>query len=155
MPTADTMDDVMISLKGYGECCHSFQSTQQGQWREVTSYLSSRGYKAPHPPPHPPDPEGTHKGLVQVGHFLLELWRLDVGVGQAHHNHTPEWRHIGAKGTWGSQGPGHRTRSSPTTAAELTTPVLKLCSVVLPLPPHPIPPGKRFFSQEIQSRPGN
>lgn len=32
---------------------------------------------------------GSGKCLVQVSHLLLQLWRHDVGVGHAHHDHTP------------------------------------------------------------------
>lgn len=32
---------------------------------------------------------GTHEGLIQVSHLLLQLRRPDVGVGHAHHDHTP------------------------------------------------------------------
>lgn len=31
----------------------------------------------------------THKGLIQVRHLLLQLQGFDVGIGHAHHNHTP------------------------------------------------------------------
>ena len=59
-------------------------------WWEVPAYLSPQGYRAlPALSSRPPNTGGTRKGLIQVGHLLSELRRLDVGVGHAHHDHTP------------------------------------------------------------------
>lgn len=94
------------------------------------------------PMPSPSGTRVTHKGLIQVCHLLLELWGPDVGVGHAHHDHTPrEGGGAQDNGMWGPQGPEQRARSSPTssTASSISPTALKLCSVVLPLPPHPIP----------------
>lgn len=43
---------------------------------------------------------GTHKRLVQVSHLLLQLWRHDVGIGHAHHDHTPRAEAHMSRGTW-------------------------------------------------------
>lgn len=80
----------------------------------------------------------THKGLIQVCHLLLELWGPDVGVGHTHHNHTPrEGGSTQDNGMWGPQGLVLTHMSS--TASSLSPAALKLWSVVLALPPHPIP----------------
>lgn len=31
----------------------------------------------------------SRKGLIQIGHLLLKLWRFNVGVWHPHHHHTP------------------------------------------------------------------
>lgn len=92
----------------------------------------------------------THKGLIQVCHLLLELWGPDVGVGHAHHNHTPrEGGGTQDNGTCDPQGPGQRARSSPTCHQLLRLSLLQPSSCAqwfyLSLPILYLPPRKGCF----------
>lgn len=154
MPAADVMDDVTEKLqwgwmgsppssKQKHGTCQGAVGRLQPQKQQNSScpllVLCNTG--------------GTHKGLIQVGHLLLQLWRLDVGVGHAHHNHTPGGKHREANSTWAlrpssrSHGPGWRMWS-PLPGHLLRPPLLsphKLCSALcLLLPTLYIPPGEGF-----------
>ena len=82
---------------------------------------------------------GTHEGLVQVSHLLLQLCRPDAGEGHAHHDHTPRVEAHVSHSSWVVPRPTTRGPSSPTPPLPSASPS--------PRPYH----LERVFSAEISS----
>ena len=120
-------------------------------WWEVPVYLSPHGYRAiPALSPYPSNTGGMHKGLIQVGHLLSELWRLDVGVGHAHHDHKPGVEAHGRQRHLGFSRPGTRGWVLTHTSQRLCLPLPQSASwaqrLYVSLPTLNLPPGKGFFT---------